>query len=388
MSRNSQMISIKADALKEAIKERGAISALTSQLGVSKQAISNWLSQEKISPSHLKMIVEILDFSDLEITKILSKNKNHNLLFRTSRNTPATDEDREALNTIVDAYLSINENSSFKSSNYSMNISDPSEAAIEFLKHIDMNNESLSLGNLIKKLSAKNIHVLFLDFDKILPRERDKKTSKPRGFCASKSGLSIIAIDSNEKLDDLVWLIIHELAHILLGHLQNPDLELTEERERFCNEIASEAQHPSSFYIKNSSSLKASFKCSNQEMVFAVEDLSENQNSSFMGTILALRRHQIISEGKSKYLFAVNNRRSARQLKISDLFEPTPTGWQEALLMRDLRKYFKAQLFFKRNLLEQLVSLDLCAAVFGITEHEMKELQLLWNEEYAETDPS
>ena len=75
MSKESVRLSIDSDLLKKVIGSKTTWAAIAEKYGVTRQAVSNWLSEALIPPRALVEIVKELDLSPELVDEILSPQK-------------------------------------------------------------------------------------------------------------------------------------------------------------------------------------------------------------------------------------------------------------------------------------------------------------------------
>ena len=104
------------------------------------------------------------------------------------------------------------------------------------LKQLGLKRGQFGLEELIQALARVNISVVFVDFGVQFKVETEAKLN---AFCAKRGNKYLIAVDSRRKIEDVVWDIFHELAHIVCGDLDDEDdtdsSEETQEKAQKCS---------------------------------------------------------------------------------------------------------------------------------------------------------
>lgn len=385
MSKESLMIPIDAEALRNAIQKRGSIASLEEPLDVTRQAINGWLSSSRIPPRKLQTIAKNLKLSPDEVESIVNKEEKLTPLFRTLRNIPAPQESKRNIEEIARDFFVLNSIAEQRKSVFSIHIktNDPAVLAEHILKELNLDRSRLSLDQLILSLESLQIYVLFVKFDLGLP---DTLESKTHAFCVQKNSSWAIFVDSNRPLEDVMWAILHELAHIFSGH----NGEVTKQDEDFCNRVANQVLTPDSFFVAHQKALKSKFEKSHAVSVYHVDDLAKTLRSSFVGVLLSLEKHKIISKALVKYLWAVHHRRKKFNPTVKDLiFAPEEMDpvkfWASAFNDPERVIFLKLQLLVKLGLSTDRISIARAAELIGIDELAMQQLAVMWKDNECET---
>lgn len=394
MPRTSVMIPIKSSALRDAFNKRSTpIASLEEPLGVSRQAINGWLSSERIPPRKLSVIAEKLDLSPEEMGLITKRTRSYSVLFRTTRNATVLQAKRNDVIRIARDFFNLDSMRDGPKEDLlvKINTDDPAIMADAILKQIGLTRDALNLDTLIRALERLNIHVLFLDFASVL--EFADKETKPRAFCVKEGNKHAIFVDASEDMDDVIWIIFHELAHIFSGHLDDPTIcessVETKEQERFCNRVAVEISTPSAYFIQNKKVLKEKLDCAKPLLPYRLDDLASELRSSFMGVVLALKEHNILTADSIGYLFGVDKKRKPMRAKIHQFIgapkdQDVSDFWAHTFNNLDHRKFLRLQGLLRRGLIGDSISIGRAAELFGVDEVLMQEMATQWKSEYAE----
>lgn len=388
MARPSVMIPIESDLLRKVVLDKcGTITALEQPLGVSKQAIGAWLSNGRIPPSKLDVLADMLDLDEQTLLKITKRRVQSAVLFRTTRNVAVAEENRAIAFQVARDFFVLDRVPGEQKKDVSVAIKtkDPAALADAILTRLQIAREQLSLGALMRALENNSIHVLFVDFSVLFIHDKEKKQREIRAFSVREGHRYAIVIDGNELIEDVIWIICHELAHIFSGDLDDEEIIVrgvdSKETEEFCNRTAVEIVTPGYFFSENREELVAALDCRLKVLPYLVDQIASHLGSSFSGVIQALEEHKLISREQKSYLWGVHHNR--QKLKL----QPTVMGsvgcerletLDQALNNPDLQKFLKLQNVLRRALVDERVSFRRAGELFGVNEMAVRDMMKRW----------
>ncbi len=390
MARPSSItIPINSDALKNIIKAKGHnISDLGAPdlLDVSRQTINTWLQLGNIPPRKLSILGQKLNLTPSEVDLISSpvSAQDTQVRFRTNRNVATNKDVEDKVLKLAKDYFNLSELFSVKLSTSRTSISideeSPAEMANKILKILSLERRQLSLESVIKALEEINIHVLFYDFGKLF------KDSDAQAVCVIDNKSSVIFINAEECLEDVLWRIFHELSHIFMKSKEGT----TKTEEVFCNSTANEVLTPTSFFQEHAADLKKVLSRSITELPTRVEQIASKLNSSFMGVILALNTNKIIDKRQFGYLMKIYHLKKDQRKKVVDILHPNEEQnpflfWKDLFNNPEYYKFLTLQELVKAGLINGTLSTERAAEILKIDSMTTQQLEQFWKDEYAGT---
>lgn len=385
MARKKTAIKIDGNALKELLLEREEkLGPISDRMGITRQTVSTWFSSNEISPKLLSGLTKNYSFSVGDLRKIREPERVH-LLYRTLRNKSVPDTTHQkVLNAAKEVLVLFKLEVPIKKRmvTTSLKTKDISAIAEHIRNELELPREAITLEQLISSLEAINIPVIFMPFDSELAE------ADIHAFTVAEDGVSLIFIDSNCPVEDVMWRIFHEVTHIFSDHKDT----VTAEEEVLCNDVATEILTPKRFFQENKKIIKTEIASKHLKGLPAlVDQIKTYLGASFQGVTLALQKSRILEkESKEiKYLYGVIHTRKASIRKIAQHLSPPNENvvsfWCNIFEDATDVKLFKYQYLVRNGLMAGRVSLRRAAEVFGIDEKQMSDLHLRWTSQNEAT---
>lgn len=379
MPRPSVMIPVNSELLRESILRRGPLASLESSLGVSRQAINGWLVKNRIPPRQLSAIARHLDLGAQEITEITSPPKTRPyVLFRTNRNVAVAENIKNDVLEIAEDFFALESITELDTNPQDITVSSESHEGMAeaILRQLKLGPEQVSIPSVITALKKMNIYVLFYDFGSTFVE------AKAQAVCIRKGDKKAIFINSNERVEDVLWRIFHELCHLFSGHTETSTSD-----EEFCNKTASQVLMPDAFFTANRKHLRALLQRDISATPFIVEDLANKFSASFTGILLALKRHKIFEGSTERYLWKVAHNRKKNAAKVSQIIEPMPgqdivSFWSNALEDSNRSNFLQLQHVIRMGLILEKVSARRAAELLKVDQPDIHKLAQLWTAQY------
>jgi Zn-dependent peptidase ImmA (M78 family) len=233
----------------------------------------------------------------------------------------------------------------------------------------------LSLEQLVRALLVRGVPVVFCPFWEEL------RKAKIRAFTAHHDGESLIFVDSHTAFEDVAWLIVHELTHVLRGDGDRT----TKESEEFCNAVATEVCTPIAFFRDH----KAEYgqlleRIPLASSVHVVREIASSLGASFKGTILRMKEAGILQPNSAafRYLVKVEHNERAARVKIADLILPGDTDdtAQWIAILKDPSKDYllHLQLLVRDGIVQGKLSQGRATEMLGVDETVAAELINHW----------
>ncbi len=380
MAKQSVMIPVNADVLRDSIQKRDSLSSLEGVLGVSRQAINGWLSKSKIPPRQLSTIVRELKLDASEVKKITSPPKDRSfVLFRTNRNVAVAKDISDDVLEIAEDFFRLEALTEIErqSTNVKIeNATDPGETATTILKNLNLERTQISISSVLSALTSLNIYVLFYNFGEGFIG------AKAQAVCVKKAKKRVIFINSHELVEDVLWRIFHELCHLYCDHT-----ETSTSNEEFCNFTATQALTPDSFFSANKKELKNLFSRGVSVAPFSIEKIATQLSASFMGVLLALKKHQIVDSSTERYLWKIAHKRKASGARVTDIISPpkdvdSVAFWLSALEDVNRSKFLHLQHMVRMGLILEKISVRRASELLHVDELDAQRLAKLWTAQY------
>lgn len=374
-----------------------SLTSFASELGFTKQAFHFWLEQGKMPASKMHQAIKLLKLDSECINKVIHYRvkKKYQVLFRTRRNVPIMISNKARASLIGQNFFDWHEPTKTVKNKIKtiVNFKDHIDFAHQMQKQLGISDcSSITTASLVKILEKFDIHVLFVDFDEIFDF-KDLKKNVPCAFCIKEddSQKYAIVVNLREYHENMLWIIIHELTHIFAGHLDRHSNDVVEDKEQevFSNNVSNEFMTPKSWFQDRKSNLITQFSGNKSISVYYTEEIARKLNSSFMGVILALSEHQIISTHTKSYLMAVHHHKEKRgdRHKIHQVigadYEKRFSFWKDAFKNIDALNYLKLQNIIRRKMFDESISNDRISELLGITEIEVESLRESWKNELS-----
>ena len=379
MPRPSVMIPVNSDLLRESILKRGSLASLESSLGVSRQAINGWLIKNRIPPRQLSAIARQLHLEPQEMTDITSPPKSRPyVLFRTNRNVAVAEDVKNDVLEIAEDFFALESITELDGTPQDVTVSSESHEGMAevILRQLKLGPDQISIPSVITTLKKMNIYVLFYDFGPTFVE------AKAQAVCVRKGDKKAIFINSNEHVEDVLWRIFHELCHLFSGHTETSVTD-----EDFCNKTASQVLMPDAFFAANRKDLRALLLRDISATPFIVEDLANKFSASFMGILLAFKKHRIFEGSTERYLWKVAHNRKKNAAKVSQIIEPMAgqnvvSFWTTALEDSNRSNFLQLQHVIRMGLILEKVSAKRGAELLKIDQPDIHKLAQLWTAQY------
>ena len=379
----------------EANTEFNSLTQFAVALGSSKQMLHFWLENEKMPTGTLYKAVRLLTLTPEKANDLIrvKTEKHYQVLFRTRRNVPVMVSNKARATKLAREFFEWHEPTVEQKKKIEVIKSDdPLQFAHQMQKKLEITDcSNLTTASLVKILEKFNIHVLFVDFDEMF-NFKDLKKNVPCAFCVKEDEKYVIVVNIREAYENMFWIIIHELTHIFAGHLENhaDDLVEDEAQEKFSNKVAIEFMTPNAWFQARKLNLINKYSTSNSLSVFHTEEITRKLNASFIGVILALSEHQIISSHTKSYLMKVHYNKKERgdfhkiyQVMGSDYDKKRLIFWKEAFKNNEALNYLKFQSLVRKKTFESYISTDRLSEIFGLSEIHIEKLKGAWLNEVS-----
>lgn len=381
-------IRISPEKFRAIVQSKITLSGLAETLEVSKQTVNSWLSSASLPAKHFINLQAALNLSQSDLEAIATVSSAGAVLFRTRRNYSVMKRNQEIAKNLSQDYFeffwTFQECSPIKHGHSTSSIADLANKIREEFKL----NSTTSLTAIIKKLETRGIHVIFADFEYLFDFSDISKKNVPCAFCYEHDGQYSIVINILEKLDDVPWIIFHELAHIFRGDLsESSSLIEEEEIEKFCNQTATETLMPEAWFKARKKDLKDKFSKVQPAVVYHADEIGRELNArSLKSVALRLSELDIISSHVKGYLLGASAKREKNSLRIADYIsesydEDKVVYWKSAFRGFEKLNYTKLQFSVQKALLEERVSIKRASDFYFVSEVEMGALYENWCKE-------
>ena len=331
MARNPTALQINGDALKAIIENHGTVESIAKEVGVSRQSLSSWFSENKIPPRRLVDLTKILRLSSAQV-KTLSAKKKMQIFFRTKRNMDVSQKTRDSIEDFARIFfvldsLASDSGKTDSSFNRVSDTSEPKATASKIEKVLGITKYPRTLEQMVLSLRRLGIPVIFVRF------ESSWRAENVRAFTAEQYRKPIIFIDVVLSYEDALWHVVHEFCHLAVKEITH-----STENEKLVTAIANEILTPSE-YVKNLQPKLEELISDGKlfALVRRVEEAATFLGVSFEGFVLALQEASIIGKKSSayKYLYGtINKKKDAHRLSLEDLVFPKHDSvkyWRESI---------------------------------------------------------
>ncbi|MBM4252743.1 MAG: ImmA/IrrE family metallo-endopeptidase [Deltaproteobacteria bacterium] len=380
MARPTISLKIDPKALRAAIDARKmSMTDLATALGVERATLHGWVSKGSIPPNRLSSLARSLSLTGAEVESFKPR-KQIDVRFRTLRNleveTGIVNQVTDLARTVfrLEEHFGAPHIDSYKKLP-KVGYEHPRNVAEFLLKQFQLPSYPLSLEQLTRALLVRGIPVVFLPF------WEEVRAAKVKAFTAYQDRLGLIFIDSNSAFEDVPWLIIHELTHIV----KNDGGHVTAAEEKFCNQVAIEVCTPSEFFDSRKDELRNLLTgVSLPAAVNIVREIADLLGASFRGVVLRAKDAGIFDSksGVCRYLMTAARNSESRRVLISDLICPKNTDdacdW-DALLKDPSKGYLMhLQALVRDGLFQGKISQGKAAEMLGIDESVIAALYERW----------
>ncbi len=257
-------------------------------LGVTRRTLQNWISKLEVPEDKIFGILNSLDLDEDEENLLLDVPQTQ-LVFRTKHTRRAQPQVEVICKKIAESFFKLSSNT-YKVSESIPVLQKPysKEVIVGTIRKILSVEESepVVLSDVLDRLKIHNMGIVFFPFNKF--------------------GI-------NRTTDGVIFDLLHELAHIVCGHLPN---DTTEEDEKFCDLVATEIIYPRMFLVKNEKLLD--FLVNNGEKKYldvkeVIRYLVKDFDWSAMGLALSLKSYEYISSNAKSFnrLMQIDNQMKA-----------------------------------------------------------------------------
>ena len=369
MGRHSDMIPMNGRVFRSIIQKRRSLASLEPVLGVKRQAVNAWITQNRVPPRSLIVLTKELGLTLEEIDQITGiEEPKSRILFRSNRNVEVAPDTQQLILEMADDYFRLNR--LFKLDVESINITivdeDPARVALTLLDYLGLRQGNLSFGQAVNALKRFNINVLFFDFG----------NDKAQAVCVEKESQRVVIINSHERVEDIVWRLFHELCHVFCGH-NEPD----KQNEKFCNAVATQVVTPAAFFARNHEALKNEFSgtvTSNQ--ILLIEEIMSRFGAGFMGVVLQLHEMKITSKAVDGHLWKIwHQKRKHSCQRIMDIYS-IPEGvdpvkhWTSILKEPNYRHFVEFQLLVLSAVSHEQISVARASELLDLDTKSIQEL--------------
>ena len=378
MPKQSMMIRINSKALRKSMSHRQqSLASLEGPLGVSRQAINGWLSKDRIPPRKLSTLANKLNLSAEELEAITSTPKDETIiLFRTNRNVAVPEDVKKNVLEVADDFFLLDDLSVVNRESIDIVLKNecPVSTAKSILKQLNLTHDNISVNKVITALKRYNIHILFYNFgEKFIG-------AKAQAVCVKKGEKQAIFVNSYELVEDVLWRVFHEVCHLFSNHRN-----VTENDEKFCNEVANQILTPNAFFQGNKTLLKKRF--SQGFAPFLVEEIADELSSSFQGVTIALKKNKIIDDRVSKHLWKIIHSQKKSKQRVLHIISPSsgddPKNFLDNLLKNSNRaKFVRLQQSVKVGLILDRISTCRAADFLHVDEMSVQQLTRRWKAQY------
>ena len=381
MPKQSMMIRVNSTALRKSMSCRQQpLASLEAPLGVSRQAINGWLSKNRIPPRKLSILANKLNLSAEELKAITSTPKDEAvILFRTNRNVAVPEDVKTDVLEVAEDFFSLDALSAVNRESIDIVLKNecPVSAAKSILKQLNLTYDNISVDKVITALKRYNIHILFYNFGEKFV------SAKAQAVCVKRGNKQAIFVNSYELVEDVLWRVFHEVCHLFSNHT-----DVTEDDEKFCNEVANQILTPDLFFQGNKALLKKRFSQELGLTPFLVEEITTELFSSFQGVVIALKKNKIINDRVDRYLWGVIRNQKKVKRQVFHIISPSPSDDPKEFLYNLLEdpnrlKFVHLQQSVKMGLILNRISARRAADFLCVDEMSIQQLTRRWKTQYG-----
>lgn len=284
----------------------GTIENFADQLGLTRASVSRWLN-ERAEPEEDRIfdIINLLELSEDESDKLLDVAPTQ-VSFRRNDMSASEIVTYERAKGIADTFFKIN-GSQYGVKEF-LSIATEQKLSVDLISDFIRTNlldlksdEPASLQNVVAQLKKHSINIFFVPFQKLGLTEQHH--SREVAFFVRKGSRAIIFADTERTLDQSLFDICHELAHLVINQPSSHDSKV----EELCNCVAEALIYPRDFFTKNAvpctqllSNLDANSFNDYYELVY---DLYQKFDWCPKGLSIALKNYGYIKEGSIEEIF-------------------------------------------------------------------------------------
>jgi len=228
--------------IKESAVAQGlSLVQLAAQIGVSRQAVNDWIKGQVPKGLYLITLCDILhlDPDDLFIKDI--DNSIQIPVYKTKRKQKLTSDQQEKMKHLAERYKKLFKQNSIARIQPTVVISELNQENAKIIagqmrKLADVQDDTpIDYKHIFDLLKRLDIFVIFCDFP----------VSKLYAFFTRIYNYRVVFIDTKTNVLDLIFPLIHETVHSILR--DNKNLVIDDQEEDFCDMVASYAQFPEKY---------------------------------------------------------------------------------------------------------------------------------------------
>ena len=219
--------------LKEVVESRyGTQDEFCAKINVSRQAYSAWVNDDKIPNG--KSLMRIARELKLSVACFFENDACVNPQFMPMHNAKNSAEKMQAARALAEEYSGLirTENAPVFQQVCELPTDDYMRLALEFRRLAGVpENDPMGYGKVFKLAQSLNICIIFREFPAVL--------TDTYAFHYPVNGISVIFVDTNARVTDLIFILLHEICHaVRRNNTSSP------EEDEFCDRVADAAQFP------------------------------------------------------------------------------------------------------------------------------------------------
>lgn len=219
--------------LKDVVEKRyGTQDEFCAKIGVTRQAYSAWVNSDKIPNG--KSLMQIARELKMSVAAFFEDDVCMNPQFMPIHNATNSPEKMRAARELAEEYQGVIriDNAPVFQQVCDLPTDDYMRLASEFRRLAEVSeNSPIGYGDVFKLANSLNICIVFREFPEVL---RDTYA-----FHYPVNSISVIFVDINAHVTDLVFILLHEICHAV-----RRNNTCSEEEDDFCDRVADAAQFP------------------------------------------------------------------------------------------------------------------------------------------------
>jgi len=259
-----------------------SLSELARQIGVSRQAVNDWIGGQIPKGLFLITLCDILNLEPDELFIKEPEDAVQVLVYRSKRKSPVNPEQEEQIKELAGRYKKLFPSTGPTTLRQILTVSDfnKENAKIIAAKLRQMGDvpeeKPLDYFHAFQLLQTLDIHVIFTEFP----------VSKLYAFYTSINNHRVVFVNIKTNLLDLIFPLLHETIHSII--LNNKTISVEDDEEDFCDMVASYTQFPD-VYINNIYDLIQAVKPGNQ--INILKEYCLNNHHAMCGIIKRIRNN-------------------------------------------------------------------------------------------------
>lgn len=385
MARPSTALRIDPDGLKALFHDRGlTLENVGEAIGVSKQALSDWLKNSAMPARRLYELTDALRLDESERRRFyVPAFSEPQVLFRTWANAKATPEQREKaalagkIETVHAATVAPAREVQLPTIRRDASVSEAAHILDKFLGFPASQLHDLQVA--IPRLAELGIRVVFADLGEKNAGRKESKEAQAAYITDDKC--HVIVINWFEKREDVAWRIIHELTHALRRDREGGDSE----QETFANAVANNLMTPVE-------ELRTAWEGASRAPFWSqwnrVQRIAGKFGCSESGVVVCLEDLNLLSGEQLKYFWSII-RRSFRPT-IKDISFPNPESddlaqaWVDHLEKGEWASLLALQWHSLELVSEGRIAAGIAALMFSLSEAKFNELLFLLSDKESD----